>query len=235
MGRRPWKCYRQQKGKPWIKSRYCRGVPDSKIRIFDIGKRNAPCELMPCVVHMVSLEKLCISSEALEAGRITANRYLMKTCGSGGFHLRIRTQPFHVTRINKMLSCAGADRLQTGMRHAWGKPMGTAARVKIGDVLMSVRVKDSNRDDAMEAIRLTCFRFPGKQQALLGDTWGFTKFTRAQYEFLRDNNMLKQDGINALRHNCRGDLRTTKSVCRVERSEMRKMLRESGLFPESRI
>merc|ERR1712087_758074 len=204
-------------------------------RIFDIGKVKAPVDQFPLVMHLISKEKIQISSEALEAARITANRYLIRMCGKENFHCRIRCQPFHVTRINKMLSCAGADRLQTGMRHAWGKPMGTAARVKIGDVLMSVRTKDSNRDDAMEAIRLTSFRFPGKQQALLGDTWGFTKFTRAQYEFLRDNNMLRMDGINALRHNCRGDLRTTKAICRVERSEMRKMLRESGLFPESRI
>ncbi|KAL8457780.1 hypothetical protein ACS0TY_035600 [Phlomoides rotata] len=29
------------------------------------------------------------------------------------FHLRVRVHPFHVLRINKMLSCAGADRLQT--------------------------------------------------------------------------------------------------------------------------
>ena len=110
MGRRPWKCYRQQKGKPWIKSRYCRGVPDPKIRIFDIGKKNAPVDAFPLVVHMLSLEKIQVSSEALEAARITANRYLIKMCGKDGFHCRIRQHPFHVTRINKMLSCAGADR-----------------------------------------------------------------------------------------------------------------------------
>eukprot|EP01083_Nonionella_stella_P063403 164758_1 len=235
MGRRPWKCYRQQKGKPWIKSRYCRGVPDPKIRIFDIGKRNAAVALFPLVVHMISLEKIQISSEALEAARITANRYLIKMCGKDGFHLRIRVQPFHVTRINKMLSCAGADRLQTGMRHAWGKPMGTAARVSIGCVLMSVRTKDSHRADALEAFRRTGFRFPGKQQALVGDTWGFTKFTRDQYEFLRDHNLLKLDGINALRANCHGELRTTKTKFRMERSEMRQLLKDSGLFPEARI
>ena len=32
MGRRPNKCYRYCKNKPYPKSRYCRGVPDSKIR-----------------------------------------------------------------------------------------------------------------------------------------------------------------------------------------------------------
>merc|ERR1719443_2500808 len=132
---------------------------------------------------MVSDELEQLASEALEAARIQANKYMVKFAGKENFHLRIRTQPFHVTRINKMLSCAGADRLQTGMRHAWGKPMGTASRVKIGDVLMSVRTKDQHKADALEAIRRTSFRFPGRQQALLGDTWGFTKFTREQYEF----------------------------------------------------
>jgi len=47
---------------------------------------------------------------ALEAARICANKYMVKTCGKDGFHIRMRLHPFHVIRINKMLSCAGADR-----------------------------------------------------------------------------------------------------------------------------
>ena len=31
MGRRPARCYRMQKKKPYIKSRYCRGVPGTCI------------------------------------------------------------------------------------------------------------------------------------------------------------------------------------------------------------
>ena len=42
-----------------------------------------------------------------------------------------------------MLSCAGADRLQTGMRGAWGKPNGSVARVNIGQILLSVRTRDN--------------------------------------------------------------------------------------------
>ena len=49
-----------------------------------------------------------------------------------------------VLRINKMLSCAGADRLQTGMRGAFGKPQGVCARVEIGQILMSIRCKDNH-------------------------------------------------------------------------------------------
>ena len=40
-----------------------------------------------------------------------------------------------------MLSCAGADRLQTGMAFAFGKPWGKVARVKMNQIIASVRVK----------------------------------------------------------------------------------------------
>jgi hypothetical protein len=59
--------------------------------------------------------------------------------------MRVRAHPYHVIRINKMLSCAGADRLQTGMRGAYGKPNGTVARVNIGQILLSVRTRDSRK------------------------------------------------------------------------------------------
>merc|ERR1712216_682625 len=65
------------------------------------------------------------------------NKYMTKTAGKDSFHMRIRVHPFHVLRINKMLSCAGADRLQTGMRGAFVKSYGTVARVKIGKILAS--------------------------------------------------------------------------------------------------
>merc|ERR1719394_138054 len=65
----------------------------------------------------------------------------------------MRVHPFHVLRINKMLSCAGADRLQTGMRGAFGKAHGTAARVKIGQILISVRSYEKFKDQVIEALR----------------------------------------------------------------------------------
>ena len=74
---------------------------------------------------------------------LSRDRYLVKVAGKEGFHLRVRAHPYHVVRINKMLSCAGADRLQTGMRGAWGKPNGTVARVNIGQILLSVRTRDN--------------------------------------------------------------------------------------------
>jgi large subunit ribosomal protein L10e len=62
----------------------------------------------------VSDEKEQISSEALEAARVACNKYLLKNAGKEAYHIRIRVHPFHVLRMSKMLSCAGADRLSQG-------------------------------------------------------------------------------------------------------------------------
>ena len=194
MGRRPAKCYRFQNKKPFIKSRFCRGVPDAKIRIYDVGNKLASVDAFPFVAHLVSDEKEQLSSEALEAARVAANRYLLKFCGKDNFHMRIRCHPFHVLRINKMLSCAGADRLQTGMRHAYGKPQGTAARVEIGQPIISVRSKDANGPAVVEALRRAKFKFPGRQKVLGSKKWGFTKYERDVYAKMRAEGSLQVDG-----------------------------------------
>lgn len=66
MGRRPARCYRYIKNKPYPKSRFCRGVPDPKIRIFDLGKKKATVDEFPLCVHLMSNEREHLSSEALE-------------------------------------------------------------------------------------------------------------------------------------------------------------------------
>merc|ERR1711957_1111667 len=178
MARRPAKCYRQIKNKPYPKSRFCRGVPDPKIRIYDVGMKRYSVDSFPLCVHLVSWEKEQVSSEALEAARIACNKYITKTAGKESFHLRVRVHPFHVLRINKMLSCAGADRLQTGMRGAFGKPQGTCARVDIGQILLSVRRKDTNEANCCEALRRAKFKFPGRQKIIVSKKWGFTSYSR---------------------------------------------------------
>jgi large subunit ribosomal protein L10e len=125
---------------------------------------------------IVSNEYEQLSSEALEAARICANKYVVKTTGKDSFHLRVRVHPYHVIRINKMLSCAGADRLQTGMRGAWGKPYGTVARVNIGQIILSIRCKDSNKAVVMEAFRRAQYKFPGRQKIIVSKVRCFVLF-----------------------------------------------------------
>jgi len=195
MGRRPFKCYRYQKNKPYPKSRFNRGVPDPKIRIYDAGKKKYPVDDFPFAAHMVSMEKEQISSETLEAARVACNKYMVKNAGKESFHLRIRVHPWHVLRINKMLSCAGADRLQTGMRGAFGKTYGTVARVSIGQILLSVRARDVHQPQVMEALRRAKYKLPGRQRLCVSENWGFTKLKRPIYEQYKKEGRLMKDGV----------------------------------------
>merc|ERR1712146_574288 len=118
MGRRPSKCYRYQKNKPYIKSRYCRGVPDPKIRIYDLGRKKASVDDFPFCAHLVSDELEQVSSEALEACRIACNKYMTKTAGKDSFHMRIRVRS----------TCSGSTKcfrapVLTGFRPVCGVPL----------------------------------------------------------------------------------------------------------------
>ena len=199
MGRRPGRCYRIQNGKPYIKSRYCRGVPESKIRLYDIGLKDAGVEEFPLCVHLVSLEKENYSSEALEAARICANKYLQKMTGKEGFHMRVRVHPFNVLRINKMLSCAGADRLQTGMRGAFGKPTGMVARVDVGDIIFSVRSKEANRQHVIEAFRRAKMKFAGRQAIYVSCKIGFTGMTPEEFQRRKLDGTIMPDGGGSIK------------------------------------
>ncbi|XP_006872197.1 PREDICTED: 60S ribosomal protein L10-like isoform X2 [Chrysochloris asiatica] len=179
MGHRPARCYQYCKNKPYPRSHFCRGVPDAKIRIFHL---------------------------ALKAARICANKYMVKSCGKDGFHIRVRLHPFHVIRINKMLSCAGADRLHTGMPGDFGKPQGTVARVHIGQVIMSIRTKLQNKEHVIEALRRAKFKFPGRQNIHIAKKWGFTKFNAAEFEGLLAKKHLISDGCGVKYISSRGPL-----------------------------
>ena len=194
MGRRPARCSRFQKNKPYPKSRYCRGVPDPKIRIYDCGNKRALVDVFPFVAHLVSDEKEQLTACALEAARVSGNKYMTKTTGKDGYHIRMRCHPYHVIRQNKMLSCAGADRLSSGMRGSYGKPSEVAARVAIGQVIMSIRTKAANEKHVVAALRRAMFKFPGRQKILKSTKWGFTKNTIAEYVAGRKSGMLKADG-----------------------------------------
>ena len=86
------------------------------------------------------------------------------------------------------------NRLQQGMRGAWGKPHGTAARVDIGQVLISVRTRDNNKAVVIEALRRCKYKFAGRQKLIVSNKWGFTKLTREEYVTQRQAGKLQPDG-----------------------------------------
>merc|ERR1712137_1288497 len=117
-----------------------------------------------------------------------------KVAGKDSFHMRIRVHPFHVLRQNKMLSCAGADRLSSGMRHAFGKALGVCARVDIGAIIFSVRSKIANKDKVIEAMRRASYKFAGRQHIVVSKKWGFTPLPREEYVKLQGADRLISQG-----------------------------------------
>ena len=93
-----------------------------------------------------------------------------------------------------MLTCAGADRLQTGMRGAYGKPETPVARVCINQILLSVRTRPMFNKQVVEALRRASYKFPGRQNIVTSSKWGFTSFTVAEYQELKTQNLLRECG-----------------------------------------
>lgn len=80
------------------------------------------------------------------------------------------------------------------MRGAWGKPYGTAARVNIGQVILSIRCKDGNAPVIQEALRRARYKFPGRQKIIVSKKWGFTNVDRTQYPKLKEEKRVLNDG-----------------------------------------
>merc|ERR1712061_903421 len=75
-------------------------------------------------------------------------------------------------------------------RGAFGKAQGTAARVKIGQILISVRSYDKFKDDVIEALRRSKFKIS------VSKNHGFTKWTRDEYVDMKADGRLQNDGVN---------------------------------------
>ncbi len=143
--KRPWHCYSSWSRRPYQHKRsanhrreYARGGAQSKIARFWGGNKSIPWEDWELVISLVVDRQIQISSNSLEAIRITVNSALQKTIGRSNYRFRVRPKPFQVYRENRMLSVAGADRIQTGMRHSFGRSTGVCARVRAGSVVCDV-------------------------------------------------------------------------------------------------
>jgi len=104
MARKPAKMYRRVTGPAYTRKSYMGGIPGSKISQFDTGNLSGDFK----VAVSLSVDEPCqIRHIALEAARIAANRYLMKSTGRLNFRLKLRVYPHQVLRENKMATGAG--------------------------------------------------------------------------------------------------------------------------------
>ena len=140
---RPYTRVSKKRTKSYIKT-----VPNSRIVKFKMGDQkgfdNGEYNVQ---LHLISKENCQIRDNSIEAIRQYLNRFLQIKVGKE-FYLEVKIFPHHILRENKMLTGAGADRMQTGMSRAFGKTMGRAALVKPGQLLYIVAVKNQKAEIA---------------------------------------------------------------------------------------
>jgi large subunit ribosomal protein L10e len=161
MARKPASMYRQLKGPAYTRRKYMGGVPNNRIHQFHVGNRRAAeTGQFPVVIELRSDNDCQIRHTALEAARVVSNSTIRKQAGPQGYSLRIHTFPHHVLRENKQATGAGADRVSQGMRCAFGKNVGTAARVNRGQRIISIQVNPQHYLAARDALRKAGMKFP---------------------------------------------------------------------------
>ncbi len=142
--------YREIRGMPYVRKEYIAGKPQIKIARFSSGQPKSNYDYK---VELVTTERMQIRHNALEAARLAANK-TMAQGGETNFFSMLRVYPHVILRENKMIATAGADRLQEGMRRAFGKATGLAARVNAGQVIFEAYVNESNLEYAKRGFKV---------------------------------------------------------------------------------
>lgn len=152
------KNYRIPSGMPTVRKEYLPGAPNPKVAKFSVGNARGDYDHK---LQLVAKARCQIRHNALEAARVAANKKLAKI-GEDRYFLQVKVYPHVILRENKMIATAGADRLQEGMRKAYGKPIGLAARVEAGTVLIEVNVYSNDVAAAKEAMIGAASKLPVK-------------------------------------------------------------------------
>ena len=142
--------YRETRGMPYVRREYIAGKPQIKIARFASGQASPDYDFK---LELLVTEKMQIRHNALEAARLAANKRMV-TAGEMSFFSMLRVYPHVILRENKMIATAGADRLQEGMRRAFGKATGLAARVKPDQVIFEAYVTATNLALAKEGFKV---------------------------------------------------------------------------------
>ncbi len=138
------------------KKGYIKAVPTVKIIKFDMGDLKKE---FGAIVTLFVKKDIQIRHNALESARILINRMLTESLGMN-FHLRLIPYPHHVLRENRMITGAGADRLQSGMQLAFGSPVGLAAQLRKGEPVFKVFVDSKDVRHAKNALKKGATRLP---------------------------------------------------------------------------
>ncbi|MBI2972151.1 MAG: 50S ribosomal protein L16 [Candidatus Aenigmarchaeota archaeon] len=136
---------------------YIKGVPKPKLAEYEMGKRTD----YDMTFFLTAKNSVQIRHNALESARVACVQLLEKRIGkTGDYFMKIRVYPHHVLRENALATGAGADRFQQGMRQSFGKPVSTAAQVRVNQKIIEVRVNAGHADVAKAALRQAVHKLP---------------------------------------------------------------------------
>ena len=150
---KPASMYRDITKPPYTRREYITGIPGSKIAQFKMGSVDTEPDDYPVQISLYVDESCQIRHGALEAARLSANRFLIQELGEGNYKMILRKFPHHVLRENKQATGAGADRVSDGMRLSFGKVVGMAARVQAGDPIFTAWCTPDQAPTVKEALR----------------------------------------------------------------------------------
>ena len=136
---------------------FVRARPNCRIVRFDMGDLSKEFDYS---VLLKSKAAMQLRDNAIEAARQTTNRLLQKKIGKSGWMFKIRPFPHHVLRENPLASGAGADRMSTGMKCSFGKPIGIAAQVREGQILFQIDTSKEHIAIAKDALRRASTKMP---------------------------------------------------------------------------
>ena len=157
MAQKPGSMYREVKGQAYTRKKYIGGIPNMRVGQFVTGNRRGEFEYE---LELIAQEKCQILDNALEAARIVLTRTLSRKVGDKNFKAQILVYPHHVLRENKQATGAGADRVSEGMRRAFGKKVGNAARIDTYQPVIRVWVNEANIDIAKDGLRKASMKLP---------------------------------------------------------------------------
>lgn len=141
---------------PTTRKEYEKGSPAVRIARFTNGKARDDYDLK---LQLVSTEKVQIRHFAIEAARVAAHKIIEDEDET--YFLEVKIYPHIILRENKMIATAGADRLQEGMRHAYGRPVALAARMNIGDTILEISIMKERLSTAKAALKSAGSKLPG--------------------------------------------------------------------------
>ena len=153
MSEKPASMYRELSKPSYTRRDYVTGIPGSKIAQHNMGNLQTGPQDYPVQISLRLEEECQVRHGSLESARLSANRVMLKEVGQENYKMVLRKFPHQILRENKQATGAGADRVSDGMRQAFGKPIGTAARVQDGERVFTVYCDPEDADVAKDALR----------------------------------------------------------------------------------